>query len=228
MKKIIFLFAMMFALTASAQKHGGHFSFIPRVGLNLSDLGDMDIYYTNDKKLHSKTRSDFMLGGEVEYQLVDPFGVRFGAYYSRQGCRWPNYSVTTVVEDEDKIVSNMEDQALTLQYLNIPLLANYYCTEHVSFLFGFQCGVLLGSNIHTAFTDIMEKHSGESIVLSTGSSDEKVGFNRSVVWSMPIGVGVEYENVLVDVRYNVPLSRFNKTLSKGRNQVWSFTIGYRI
>lgn len=240
MKKLFFVFVLTLVATASwSQKRVGHYSFIPRVGLNLSNLGDMDIYIgdnpTSENVLKSKSRPDFMLGADVEYQLMEPLGISVGAYYSRQGCRWPDFSFSPIVDEDEKTTttSSLQDWALTLQYINIPVSAKFYLNDFVAIHAGLQCGIKLDGNMHSVSSDLIEDASGNKTFKSE-TNDSKFDHLTPLVFSIPVGASIEYENVILDVRYNIPLSRFcnlkyqNDYVWTGRNQVWTLSIGYRL
>ena len=52
---------------------------------------------------------------------------------------------------------------------------------------------------------------------------------KSVAFSIPLGVSYEYENVVVDARYNIGLTRISdiKYVKSPKSQVIEFTVGYR-
>lgn len=242
MKKIVLLTICVLCLgTTWAQKRVGHFSFIPRVGLNLSNLSDMDIYTTIDPngedKIKSKTRPDFMLGGDVEYQVMAPLGVSIGAYYSRQGCRWADFSQSTIDNDKTKWTTSMQDQTVTLQYINVPISAKLYINDFFAVHAGLQAGFNVGSKMHYVVSDLIEPEEGEKDFKSE-TFDEKFKKMNPVVLSIPLGISLEYEKVIIDARYNIPLSRFSNQkgpdgcfgedyVYKGRNKVWTISVGYR-
>lgn len=239
MKKLFIVsFFVLFIVSASwAQKREGEFSFIPRVGLNLSNLGDMDFYAnSSDKEIKSKTRPDFMLGADVEYQVMSPLSVSIGAFYSRQGCRWADFSEVFML-NKDKWTDTMQDQAVTLQYINVPLSAKLYANQYVALHAGLQVGFALASNWHSVNTTLIEHESGTTDYDST-ESNTKVTKLNPVVFSIPLGVSLEYDKVIIDVNYNIPLSRFSNMkvdevtgshyLFDGGNQVLNFSVGYRL
>ena len=231
MKRIVLLALCLISINAAfAQKKVGQLSFIPRVGLNLSNLGDMDFYITADSndKMTSRVRPDFLVGGDLEYQVVRQLGVSIGAFYSRQGCRWTDYTLEST-DSETKVVTrdSYEDQAYILQYINVPVTANLYVGDYFSFSLGVQCGALVGNNWHLVNIVSTETPDGDVTAKST-EQNTKLENMKSLVWSIPVGASFEYERVIIGVRYNIPLTRFNNLISKGGNRVWTFSVGYRI
>lgn len=229
MKKLILSALCLICIAPSwAQKPVGQLSVIPRVGLNLSNLGDMDFILGSgiEKKHKSKSRPDFMLGADMEYQLMKPLAVSVGAYYSRQGCRWATLYTHNSKESE----TGWEDMSIKLPYLNIPVTARLYINDYISFVAGVQCGVYLegGRQEYTSTDIIVDPKSGERKLNKTEEHSDKINNMKPVVLSIPLGVAVEYEHVMIDVRYNMPLTKFHKVISNGGNQVLTFSVGYRL
>lgn len=55
----------------------------------------------------------------------------------------------------------------------------------------------------------------------------KDAFNQ-LLFSIPIGVSYEYENIVLDARYNVGLSKIHsRVLSSDKMQVITLTVGYK-
>ncbi len=230
-KTLLSALCLLCVVAAWAQKPVGQLSFIPRVGLNLSNLGDMDFHYFTsgsgiEKKHKSKSRPDFMLGADMEYQVMKPLAVSLGAYYSRQGCRWATLYTHNSKESE----TGWEDMFIKLPYLNVPVTARLYINDYISFVAGVQCGVYLGGGRleYTSTDIIVDPKSGERKLSKTEEHSDKINNMKPVVMSIPLGVAVEYEHVIIDARYNMPMTKFNKMFSNGGNQVLTFSVGYRL
>lgn len=242
MKKVVLLILCILCLgNAWAQKRVGQFSFIPRVGLNLSNLGKADGFaeypkFSDEETTdvnHSKTLPDFMIGGDVEYQITSPLAISLGAFYSRQGCRWADISKSKTDNDKTKWTNSIQDQAINLQYINVPVSAKLYINDFFAVHAGVQAGFLLDGKDKFVSSELMEPKEGDKKFTSE-KHNEKMQDLNSIVWSIPVGASLEYENVIVDARYNIPLSRFsNQTMvpdgyvSTGGNRVWTISVGYR-
>lgn len=52
---------------------------------------------------------------------------------------------------------------------------------------------------------------------------------KNVAFSIPLGVSYEYENVVVDARYNIGLTQISNLegVKSPKSQVIEFTVGYR-
>ncbi|MBO6297063.1 MAG: PorT family protein [Prevotella sp.] len=137
--KIIIVSCMLLtAIAASAQSEKGTISFIPRIGMTLANLTDMDIYVDANDKSKAQSKVGLTIGGDVEYIVMPKLGVSLGAYYSMQGCR-------------NKKVLNYEGGNTTLQYINFPLMLNGYIGYGFALHAGVQLGVKAGEK--TILTD---------------------------------------------------------------------------
>ncbi len=203
MKKILVAFLFLTAvLTVSAQAPvAGSFSLIPKVGVVLSKFSDHTIYSSVDVGKDSENKAKFgpgfSVGVEGEYMAHPNIGVSLGLMYAHEGT------------DHD-----LKGAEVGLDYLNVPLMANFYVTPQLAFRVGAQAGFLMGDNLGTAY-------SGET---SSERTFQKVDF------SIPIGVQFEYQRLMLGMRYNWGLTRVFKESDyfKEKNQVIQIDLGYRI
>lgn len=144
----------------------------------------------------SDARFGLVAGGEFEYGLSDMVGLSFGALYSMQGAKYKDDGVT---------------QTLKADYINIPLLANVYVAPGFAVKLGLQPGFNVNSEYKAA--------RGSSSV--TTSVDAK-----TVDLSIPIGVSYQFDNVVIDGRYNWGLTKVYEN-SDYKNSVFQITVGYK-
>lgn len=192
MKKFFALVATVFAAgTMQAQMAVGEFSVIPKVGLNLASLTKQD---------NSKINVGIALGAEAEYQVLDFLGVSAGLMYSQQG-------VSYDVEGTNK---------LNINYLNIPVTANFYVYPNLALHVGLQPGFRL--------TATAKEEKGNT-KKETDVKDKVEGFDLSI----PMGVSYEYMNCVFDVRYNLGATKVIKgpNAPSSRNSVFMISLGYR-
>ncbi|MBQ9651046.1 MAG: PorT family protein [Prevotella sp.] len=191
MKKLFSLIAAVLAAgTMQAQLAVGEFSVIPKVGLNLASLTNQD---------DSKINVGITAGAEAEYQVLDFLGVSAGLMYSQQG-------VSYDVEGTEKV---------NLNYLNVPITANFYVYPNLALHAGLQPGFLLTA---TAKSEHGNTKAEENI------KDNVEGFDLSI----PLGVSYEYMNVVFDARYNLGVTKVGKgDHFDSRNSVFMITVGYR-
>ena len=189
MKKIMMIAAMMLlSVGAFAQNEVGQITLQPKVGANLSTItGDGD----------QKMKFGLLAGVEAEYGLAENFGLAIGALYSMEGCRYTDYLGT------DKSLN------FNLDYINIPIMANYYLAPG----FAIKAGVQPAFNVrHKASYD--------------GDSADLDGI-QSFNFSVPVGLSYQISDFVIDARYNIGITKLVKDADQGRNSTISLTIGYK-
>lgn len=183
MKKLLMIVAMMVAtLSANAQNEVGQVTLKPMVGMTLATITDFD---------NVKMKAGLVAGVEAEYGISENFGITGGVLYSMQGCK-----------------AKEGDGKMKLDYINVPILANYYVIPGLAIKAGIQPGFLMSAKDHdgNSFKDEMKK----------------------VDISIPLGASYEFENFVIDARYNLGLTKGNKNGSaSNKNSVLMFTVGYK-
>jgi len=186
MKKLMMIAAMMVAtLAVSAQQKTGTFSITPKVGINLANLaGDVS---DNSMKI------GLVAGAEGMYQVSPLVGLSAGLLYSMQGCEGSG------------------DSKLNYDFINIPVLANFYVAPNFALKVGLQ----------------------PAFVASAKAKNSKVEYDvkdatQSIVVDLPIGASYEISDFVIDARYNLGLSKINKGSGSMRNSVFQITVGYKI
>ncbi len=230
MKHIAALIALLGMSTMGwAQVDPGTFSVIPRVGVNLSTISDESLV-TDVGEMKSKYKAGVTAGVDLEYRISAPFAVIAGAYYSREGCNYKDNVLDHPVPGTYNVLSR---SYFTIDYLKIPVMARWYVTDKFSVGTGVQAGIGLWNRTHTESQEV--KVNNGSYTYSTDIEEANVKGNglRNVLWSVPVSVAVEYERVILDLRYSIPLSKVYQSDGKHpdgdeRLQCWSISVGYRI
>lgn len=230
MKHIAALIALLGMSTMGwAQVDPGTFSVIPRVGVNLSTISDESLV-TDVGEMKSKYKAGVTAGVDLEYRISAPFAASVGAYYSREGC---NYKDNVLDHPEPGTYNVLSRSYFTIDYLKIPVMARWYVTDKFSVGTGVQAGIGLWNRTHTESQEV--KVNNGSYTYSTDIEKANVKGNglRNVLWSVPVSVAVEYERVILDLRYSIPLSKVYQSDGKHpdgdeRLQCWSISVGYRI
>lgn len=188
MKKLFMIAALMVAtLSANAQNEQGVITLQPKVGMNLSTITSAE---------NGKMKFGLVAGAEAEYGISENFGIDFGVLYSMEGCRFK---------------ADGADKSLfwNLDYINIPILAQFYPTKGLAL----KAGVQPGFNVrHKASYD--------------GNSANMDGVN-SFNFSIPVGLSYEISSFVIDARYNIGITKIFKDAEKGRNSTISLTVGYK-
>ena len=186
--------AMMVAvLSANAQNEVGQVTLQPKVGINIANM-------TGDTWVDKKAKVGLVAGVEAEYGITENFGLDFGLLYSMEGCKLKTSGM-------DKSLS------VNLDYINIPILAQFYAAKG----FAIKAGIQPAFNVrHKASYD------GDSADLKDAGIETK-SFN----FSIPVGLSYEYQSFVLDARYNIGVTKLFKDADQGRNSTFSITLGYK-
>lgn len=197
MKKLMMIVVMAVAcLTANAQnsRHSaGSFTLQPMLGLSTGTLRGE--YRTN--------------GGTVRYDNDDPrVGLTIGAeaeYYT--STHWLTISAAAMYTQQGW---EIKGQSTTkLDYINIPVLVNFYVAKGFALKIGLQPGFLVSAK------------SG-----STSVKDDYNSFNLS----LPIGLSYEFKNgITLDLRGAAAMTKVNERSDdfKWYSDCGMLTIGYK-
>lgn len=189
MKKLFLaVVAMMISAATFAQNEVGQLTIQPKVGVNIANITDV-----ND----ADPRIGLAAGAEFEYGLTDNIGLSAGVLYSMQG-------VKTIIVDDDCTSK--------LDYLNVPILANFYVAKGFAVKLGVQPGFKLSSKA---------KFKG-----SGGSKEVDVDGFKSVDLSIPVGLSYQYQNIVFDARYNWGVTNIVED-SDSKHSVFQITVGYK-
>ena len=208
MKKLFFAAAvLMCSLTAFAQSKEGTFSIQPKAGINISNLSNKD---------NAKVKLGFTAGAEAEYQLTKQLSLSAGALFSMQGAK-----STTVFREVDNTTKEIREvdikNTMEFDYINVPILANYYIIEGLAVKLGIQPGF-----------NIVAKRKRTDGVDKVSENLKNLGVDvRKVDFSIPIGVSYEFNDFVVDARFNLGLTEV-ADLVKSKNRVFQITFGYQI
>lgn len=187
MKKIIAMAALVLSsVGAFAQYSAGDFTLQPKVGLNCTSItGDNDADY----------KAGFVGGLEAEYHVNPLVGISAGVLYSMQGA---------------KATLEGKEMKYNMDYVNIPILANFYVTKGLALKAGIQPGFKASS----------------SVKLGSVKVDDETGSIKSVDFSVPVGISYEYEGFCLDARYNIGCTKVFKE-GDGNHSVFQLTLGYK-
>ena len=224
MKKIMMIAAMMVAaVTANAQNEVGQITLKPTVGLNIATMTKID---------GSKVRPGFIAGVEAEYGVAENFGITAGIFYSQQGAK-----VNDIVLDADWFDLNTGElggfsfagkATYKLDYINIPIMAQYYVAKGFALKAGIQPGFNALKKINldgTLYQGGVQGGNPKSVDESY-KLDKNDGV-KSFQFAIPVGLSYEYKNIVLDARYNIALAKAFK-YGDTRHSVFSITLGYKI
>lgn len=116
----------------------------------------------------------------------------------------------------DQTILNQDIRTTTkLDYINVPIMANVYVVKGLAVKLGIQPGFNVNSK---------QTFSGKTVL---GDIDKKYELDaKSVDFSIPVGLSYEYNNVVLDARYNWGLTKVFEG-SDAKNSVFQITLGYK-
>ena len=179
---------LLTTMAANAQNTVGKFTIAPTVGINFSNVsGDVD---------DNKMKVGAVFGAVAEYGLLEKLGLSAGVLYSMQGYK-----------EEYSSYGSTEKSTTKLNYLNVPILANYYVIK----------GLAVKAGLQPAF------------LLSAKNEDYDIKDHcKTFELSIPVGASYEFKNFQLDARYNIPLTKYNDGDGSTKNSVFQLTLGYKI
>ena len=238
LKKIFVILVM--TITSSycfSQEEVGSFTIQPKAGICVP-LNDTSADPDNSE-FHNQVC--FTGGFELEYQLSKKFSASIAAMYSHQfvdlceefyysTLNIENYIGTWQLVDYSNSDGNYDFELLELQtkkdFLNIPVLINFYPIKGLAVKAGIQTNIVLGHHyeIHHVygqwFNSEWETYSGVDY-----NSTNKLSL------SLPVGFSYEFKHFVLDTRYNIGLTKvqsnpFSETSYCG--SCFYITFGYKI
>ena len=108
-----------------------------------------------------------------------------------------------------KVKGGNQTVSMNLDYLNIPILAQYYLAK----------GFAIKGGLQPAF-NVRHKAGGDA--------DNTIDGINSFNLSIPVGLSYEYKSFVIDARYNIGLTKIIKDAEQGRNSTFAITLGYKI
>ena len=176
--KKIMMIAALLVATLSASAQGMYLK--PMVGGTLSTFRGSDVA---DQKI--------VAGAEFGYNFAENMGFTAGLLYTMEGSK-----------------TKGADYNNNLDYLNIPVLFNYYIVPGLAVKAGVQPGFL-----------VRAKHNDNDIK----------DLYKKFDFAIPLGLSYEFSDFVIDARYNLSLSKLPDVGdAKAYNSVIMLTLGYKI
>ena len=253
MKSLIAAIFLLGALPSAAQNEVGKFTVKPFAGVNISTISgyEYDVF---------TSKTGFTGGVEAEYGATPWLGVSLGAVYSQQGAKCKGPMSFTAYNKQTGYTANFDvrvDGKLKADYINLPLMANFYVFKGLALKTGVQVGFPINDklNFKTEYFatstfpvkdfDVSPMNPNEYIKIGIVSGNQ-TDVCKSIDVGIPIGVSYEYKKIVLDARYYFGLTnsydlespegiefgiiKHNGTGSseKMRNRYFSVTLGYKL
>lgn len=199
MKKIMLLVALMVAtVSAKAQQEVGTVALKPMVGMTIANVTD---------QISNNAKAGLIAGVEAEYRATPLIGVTAGLLYSMQGTSFDDYIEGGV---------GVKDAKYNMDYINIPILANFYVYKGLALKVGIQPAFNVSAKSKYTLTN------GSDELEMKADMDEVKSFD----FSIPVGVSYEFSDFVVDARYNWGLTKIADD-TDCKNSVFQITLGYK-
>jgi hypothetical protein len=203
MKKFFAVASLALAsFSGFAQNEVGSLFVTPKIGLSAANMSTFE---------KSDYRVGLAAGAELGYQVLPDFSVSIAAMYSQQGT---------------KAHTEWSDGTIKLDYLNLPMMANYYWDHGITLKVGLEPGI----NLSAKGTVKIANNSNEVNLNHAPMDTQENRINvKSVVVALPVGISYEKNNCVFDLRYNIGLTEalaFNT--KRSTNYVFQLTFGYKL
>ena len=224
MKRIITLaFLSAISLASFAQSKAGTWSVIPHVGVSIASLthqsGGIEVGDNQSQEVKPQARPGFTGGVDVMYQAFDNVGLSIGLSYVQAGCKYKD------VDDNGVIWHDHYDR---MDYISVPLLAHSYIAPGLSINVGVAPSFLIYGKYHAGMLSYDLDADGHRTNVQEAEIDQDIKKGlRKFALSIPVGISYEYENVVLDARYNVGMLNVYKHGLSARNKIFEVSVGYK-
>lgn len=233
MKKLFAMAVALFTATAMfAQPEAGTFTLQPKAGIAVSSISSDIVDF--------KSKVGFIGGVEAGYQICKPFAVTVGLNYAQYGGKFDGMSsdLTSGIADafenirdymgdldidiDDIYDSDMSDISASkgvkwnANYLTIPVLANFYPCKGLAVKAGLEPAIKVSSSF---------SKDGESIDIPSFMDASSI--TKGFMLSIPVGASYEYNNVVLDARYNIGVTKMSDYLNNPKSNSFVVTLGYK-
>lgn len=208
-----------------AQSEVGRFSFIPRLGLSLSKVANDDVTDPNSQVMSPKYRSGVMAGLDVQYQATQRMAFSIGAFYARLGSRYDDSDLSGSSAGTYTVYTDLRT---TNDYIDVPLMFHYYVANGLSVNVGVQGGFLLSNKLKGDSRSVTIGKDGTYTYDTSTTELDMDNDAQSFDFAIPVGLSYEYQNVILDARYNIGLTKVSKSIDDSKNRGFFFSVGYRI
>lgn len=224
MKRIITLaFLSAISLASFGQSKAGTWSVIPHVGVSIASLthqsGGIEVGDNQSQELKPQARPGFTGGVDVMYQASDNVGLSLGLSYVQAGCKY---------KDVDDNGVTWHDHYDRMDYISVPLVGHSYIAPGLSINVGVAPSFLIYGKYHAGMQTYDLDTDGHRTNVKEAEIDQDIKKGlRNFTLSIPVGISYEYENVVLDARYNVGVLNAYKYGLTARNKVFEVSVGYK-
>lgn len=211
-KSLLVAATMLLSVCANAQRAVGTWTLQPKAGINIAKM-------TNTE--NGKVRWGLVAGAELGYQASPLLSITAGALYSQQGV---NSDFDVYYKNSNSQPDGRVETTFKMDYVNIPILANFYVADGLAVKMGIQPGILINDKVEISkFGDSTE--TGLKDFYRDANADVNI---PSVDFAIPLCISYEFSNVVLDARYNLHLTNAISALGEStKHSVFQITLGYK-
>lgn len=211
-KTLLVAATMLLSVCANAQRAVGTWTLQPKAGINIAKM-------TNTE--NGKVRWGLVAGAELGYQASPLLSITAGALYSQQGV---NSDVDIYYNNSNSQPDGRVEMTFKMDYVNIPILANFYVADGLAVKMGIQPGILINDKVEISkFGDSTE--TGLKDFYRDANADVNI---PSLDFAIPLCISYEFSNVVLDARYNLHLTNaISATGESTKHSVFQITLGYK-
>lgn len=211
-KSLLVAATMLLSVCANAQRAVGTWTLQPKAGINIAKM-------TNTE--NGKVRWGLVAGAELGYQASPLLSITAGALYSQQGV---NSDVDIYYNNSNSQPDGRVETTFKMDYVNIPILANFYVADGLAVKMGIQPGILINDKVEISkFGDSTE--TGLKDFYRDANADVNI---PSLDFAIPLCISYEFSNVVLDARYNLHLTNAISALGEStKHSVFQITLGYK-
>ena len=211
-KTILVAATLLLSVCANAQRAVGSWTLQPKAGINIASM-------TNTE--NGKVRLGLVAGAELGYQASPLLSITAGALYSQQGV---NSDFDVYYKNSNSQPDARVEMTFKMDYVNIPILANFYVADGLAVKMGIQPGILINDKIEIS-TNGASAETGLKDFYRDANVDVDI---PSVDLAIPLGISYEFSNVVLDARYNLHLTNAISALGEStKHSVFQITLGYK-
>ena len=201
-------------MTANAQREVGTLTLQPKVGVTAATLTDCEV--PDADEIDSQLLFGAVAGVEAEYQLTPMISLAAGVNYAMQGIGFDDFEYS-----ESGFKAGIKDAKVSMNYINVPITANFYLFKGFALKAGIQLGFVADAKMkYTTYGNIPDTDFDGETEHEQDIKDTKMDI------SIPIGLSYEYDNFVFDARYNLGISKVADGVDY-KNRVLQLTVGYK-
>ena len=157
----------------------------------------------------AKMRVTLALGAELEYHASPLLSISAGAIYSQQGTKGETSGIKETIK---------------MDYINVPILANFHVAEGLAFKVGIQPGFLINDKVEVSTNGVTAEVGLKEALRESGVNADI----SSLDFSIPLGISYEFNHVVLDARYNFSLTEAMSIMGEStKHSVFQITLGYK-